>query len=58
MLSDDMTSFCKTFALLLSLLAVLGFHGMLNQPQYHHAFVEGKDLKGSGGFLGMINSLL
>jgi len=38
---------------LVDLAAVLGFHGMLNQPQYHHAFVEGKELKGSGGFLGV-----
>jgi hypothetical protein len=33
--------------------AILGFHGMLNQVQYHQAFVEGGEMKGcKGGFQG------
>jgi len=35
--------------------AILGFHGMLNQVQYHQAFVEGGEQKGSkSGFQGML----
>ncbi len=44
------------------LLAILGFHGMLNQVQYHHAFVSGDnddsddddddEKKGGGGSIG------
>lgn len=38
---------------LVDLAAILGFHGMLNQVQYHQAFVEGGDMKGcKGGFQG------
>jgi len=34
--------------------AILGFHGMLNQVQYHQAFVEGGEQKSvKGGFQGM-----
>ena len=33
--------------------AILGFHGMLNQVQYHQAFVEQKDnSEVAGGFQG------
>jgi len=33
--------------------AILGFHGMLNQVQYHQAFVEGGEQKAvKGGFQG------
>jgi tropomodulin len=39
---------------LVDLAAILGFHGMLNQVQYHQAFVEGGDMKGcKGGFQGV-----
>jgi len=38
---------------LVDLAAILGFHGMLNQVQYHQAFVEGGEMKGcKGGFQG------
>lgn len=37
---------------LVDLAAILGFHGMLNQVQYHQAFVEQKDILGGGGFQG------
>ena len=32
--------------------AILGFHGMLNQVQYHQAFVENKTGEEIGGFKG------
>lgn len=35
---------------LVDLAAILGFHGMLNQVQYHQAFVENKEILGGGGF--------
>jgi len=43
---------------LVDLAAILGFHGMLNQVQYHQAFVEKKEISGegsgfSGGFSGI-----
>lgn len=39
---------------LVDLAAILGFHGMLNQVQYHQAFVEGSDKKDRpGGFQGV-----
>jgi len=39
--------------------AILGFHGMLNQVQYHQAFIEKGEQKGSkGGFQGMSPLLL
>lgn len=38
---------------LVDLAAILGFHGMLNQVQYHQAFVAGGEMKGcQGGFQG------
>merc|ERR1711893_99933 len=37
---------------LVDLAAILGFHGMLNQIQYHQAFVENKSF-GGGGFQGI-----
>ena len=33
----------RTLTWFLLLTAILGFHGMLNQVQYHQAFVEQKD---------------
>lgn len=41
--------------LFLAVIALLGFHGMLNQPQYHHAFVEDKDGKRSKRVLSMVD---
>ena len=39
--------------------AILGFHGMLNQVQYHQAFVENAQMKDTaGGFSGMSCHLL
>ncbi|KAK2164136.1 hypothetical protein LSH36_68g06012 [Paralvinella palmiformis] len=38
---------------LVDLAAILGFHGMLNQTQYHQAFVENKEILGGGGFQGV-----
>lgn len=35
---------------LVDLAAILGFHGMLNQVQYHQAFVEGKKVNDGSGF--------
>lgn len=37
---------------LVDLAAILGFHGMLNQVQYHQAFVENREILGGGGFRG------
>ncbi|KAK2189987.1 hypothetical protein NP493_92g07009 [Ridgeia piscesae] len=34
---------------LVDLAAILGFHGMLNQVQYHQAFVENADMKDTAG---------
>jgi len=38
---------------LVDLAAILGFHGMLNQVQYHQAFVENKTNEEAGGFRGV-----
>jgi len=38
--------------------AILGFHGMLNQTQYHQAFVENKEILGGGGFQGEASNAL
>ncbi len=41
---------------LVDLAAILGFHGMLNQVQYHQAFVENKEILGGGGFQGKFST--
>ena len=43
--------FCLHF-ICLHFKAILGFHGMLNQVQYHQAFVENKTGEEIGGFKG------
>ena len=54
--NDGIVYLCilKRFGKLLNLhqhiIAILGFHGMLNQVQYHQAFVEGKKVNDGSGF--------
>ncbi len=42
----------KKLILFILFSAILGFHGMLNQVQYHQAFVENKSNDEAGGFQG------
>ncbi|ESO03969.1 hypothetical protein HELRODRAFT_111897 [Helobdella robusta] len=46
----DEILFKASEAELVDLAAILGFHGMLNQVQYHQAFVEGKQSNDAAGF--------